>query len=47
MARKATYQVTVIGIDIGQTNFHLIGPNVACGSQEEVQRGPRNVRCWG
>jgi hypothetical protein len=35
--------VTVIGIDIGHTNFHLIGPNVACGSTTEVQREPQNV----
>jgi transposase len=25
MARKATDQVTTIGIDIGKNNFHLIG----------------------
>ena len=25
MARKATDQVTVIGIDIGKNDFHLIG----------------------
>ncbi|MEE8156672.1 MAG: hypothetical protein V3T51_00845 [Gammaproteobacteria bacterium] len=25
MARKATYQVTMIGIDIGKNNLHLIG----------------------
>ncbi len=29
MARKATDQVTTIGIDIGKNNFHLIGLDAA------------------
>ncbi len=32
MARKATNQVTTIGIDIGKNSFHLIDPNVRFGS---------------
>ncbi len=33
MARKATNQVTAIGIDIGKNSFHLIDPNVRFGSK--------------
>ena len=36
MARKATNQVTTIGIDIGKSSFHLIDPNVRFGSGAEV-----------
>ena len=38
MARKATNQVTTIGIDIGKISFHLISPNVACGSKPVLRR---------
>ncbi len=47
MTRKATEKVTTIGIDIGKNNFHLIGLDGCFGSKAEVQRGPRNVACWG
>ena len=42
MARKATNQVTTIGIDIGKNSFHLIDPNVRFGSRlcENYIRGP-------
>ncbi len=40
MARKATNQVTTIGIDIGKNSFHLIDPNVRFGSQADVKRHP-------
>ena len=32
MARKATDQVTTIGIDIGKNSFHLIGLDGCLGS---------------
>ena len=35
MARKATDQVTTIGIDIGKNNFHLIGLDEAGMSTPE------------
>ena len=35
MARKATNQVTTIGIDIGKNSFHLIDPNVRFGSRAD------------
>ena len=38
MARKATNQVTTIGIDIGKNSFHLIDPNVRFGSFADMQR---------
>ncbi len=36
MARKATNQVTTIGIDIGKNSFHLIDPNVRYGSKADL-----------
>ncbi len=47
MARKTTDQVTTIGIGIGKISFHLIGPNVVCGSKPEVSDGYENVQSWG
>ncbi len=32
---------------IDKNSFHLIGLDGRFGSKPEVQRGPRNVRCWG
>ncbi len=47
MVRKATNQVTTIDIDISKNSSHLIGLYGRFGSKAEVQRGLRNVRCWG
>ncbi len=38
MARKATNQVTTIGIDIGKNNFHLIGLDGRLGSGTDLRR---------
>ncbi len=43
MTRKATEQVTTIGIDIGKDSFHLICLDVRVGSQPEVSDGHENV----
>ncbi len=43
MARKATDQVTTIGIDIGRNSFHLIGLDGCFGSQGDIGGG--GVRC--
>ncbi len=40
MARKATNQVTTIGIDIGKNSFHLIDPNVRFGSKPDIIVSP-------
>jgi hypothetical protein len=40
ITRKATEQVTTIGIDIGKNSFHHIGPNVACGSTSDSRNLP-------
>ncbi len=41
MARKATNQVTTIGIDIGKNRFHLIGPDGRFRSKVPVSQGHR------
>ncbi len=41
MARKATDQVTTIGIDIGNNSFHLIGLDGRSGSRAD-ERGRRH-----
>ncbi len=48
MARKATDQVTTIGIDIGKNNFHLIGLDGAGNIvlRRKLSRSQVIVRSW-
>ncbi len=50
MTRKATDQVTTIGIDIGKNNFHLIGLDGAGRRCQTNLNGPAKgagLRCSG
>ncbi len=47
MTRKATDQVTTIGIDIGKNSFHLIGLDGGFGSAPAFRGAAPRSLLWG